>query len=277
MTSPSPEFDRRADLALMQDAARAAGAIILKYYRGEYRQWSKGAAGPVTEADLEADAHLKETLLAARPDYGWLSEETPDSPERLSKRRVFVVDPLDGTRAFIEGEPHFCVALALVEDGAPVAGVVFNPVLDEMFEAAQGLGARLNAAKIGPSSASSLEGVRMAAAPGAFHASKWDRAWPPMQVEQRRALAYRGALVACGAFDAMVSFGYKREWDVAAPAAIALEAGACVTDPWGAPFAFNAPDSRVAGVVIAGPALHPLLIERARAMPHPSQSSEANT
>ena len=122
--------------------------IIMKYDKHDYEINGKGYHNPVTTADKEADSFLKNTLLDARPDYGWLSEETVDSKERLKNKRVWVVDPLDGTKEFIEGVPHFVVSIGLVEDGIPIMGILYNPVTVELFEAFKGNGAKLNNKKI---------------------------------------------------------------------------------------------------------------------------------
>ena len=141
------------DLKLLEDTVREAGAIARKYYGGDYRQWSKEGGSPVTEADLAVNKYLLDHLTAARPDYGWLSEENPDDPARLSRREVFVIDPIDGTVAFLKNRPHFTICAAVVQNGRPVAGVVYNPILEECFAARVGAGATLNGTPIQVSSA----------------------------------------------------------------------------------------------------------------------------
>ena len=129
-----------SDLKLAISASRNAGEIIMKYYRDDYEIKEKGYHNPVTTADNEADSFLKSELTNARPDYGWLSEETVDSEDRLGKERVWIVDPLDGTKEFIEGVPQFVVSVALVENGVPIIGVLHNPVTKETFYASKGNG-----------------------------------------------------------------------------------------------------------------------------------------
>ncbi|MEO5352360.1 MAG: hypothetical protein H7835_04010, partial [Magnetococcus sp. XQGC-1] len=139
-------FDLHSDLVLMEEAARLAGACLLHYYRpgaplpAQAHLRDKGRNNPLTRADLEADQLLRQRLLGARPGYGWLSEETADSPERLSCRRVWIVDPMDGTKEFIRGLPEFAVSIALVEEGRPVAACVHNPATRELFSATLGGG-----------------------------------------------------------------------------------------------------------------------------------------
>ena len=150
----------RDDLKLLEDAVRAAGAIARKFYGGDYRRWSKEGGSPVTEADLAVNSYLCETLTSARPGYGWLSEESADNLDRLSRREVFVVDPIDGTVAFLKGRPHFTICAAVVRDGVAVAGVVHNPMLDHLYKAADGGGAFRNGETIHVGAAHSLEGCR---------------------------------------------------------------------------------------------------------------------
>src|ERR1700739_2916468 len=133
------------ELGHARAAALGAGEILRRYFRDRgYEVGSKGRDNPVTSADLEADAALREHLSGAFPDYGWLSEETADNPARLSRRRVWIVDPLDGTKEFIKGIPEFVVAIALAEDGVPVLGVTYNPIKNELFWAARGMGCHMD-------------------------------------------------------------------------------------------------------------------------------------
>ncbi len=149
------------DPALIEQATREAGAIARSYFGGHYKAWDKGKGQPVTDADIAVDRFLHDALLRARPDFGWLSEETRDDPARVGMRRIFVVDPIDGTVAFIKGRPHFSVAVAIVEDTRPVAAVVYNPVLDECFTALRGAGAARNGTPIRASGQAAIEGSRM--------------------------------------------------------------------------------------------------------------------
>jgi myo-inositol-1(or 4)-monophosphatase len=133
-----PAPDTAADLALLESSVREAGDIARKFFGGTYKRWSKDQGSPVTEADLAVDRFLNERLRAARPDYGWLSEETDDDPARLAAENIFVVDPIDGTVAFLKARPHFTICAAVVRDGRPIAGVVYNPMLEECFTARAG-------------------------------------------------------------------------------------------------------------------------------------------
>lgn len=260
-----PEPD---DLALVSHAVRGAGEIARGFFRGSYRRWDKGKGQPVTEADLEIDRFLRETLTAARPDYGWLSEESVDNPERLSARRTFVVDPIDGTIAFLKGRPHFSIAIAVVENARPIVATILNPVTEECFAAVSGRGATLNAAPIRAGDRGVIEGCRMLAPSSLFEHPGWSkpphRPWPPMHVEQRNSIAYRMALVASGQFDAMLALSAKHDWDIAAGDLILHEAGGCVGDHRGAVLRYNGPRPIQRSVVGAGSHLYPLLIDRVR-------------
>jgi myo-inositol-1(or 4)-monophosphatase len=251
-----------SDLDLLREAAIEAGRIAVRRREHGLKIWSKSGGSPVTNADLEVDAYLTETLRGARPDYGWLSEETADDPARLSTRRLFIVDPIDGTVAFMKRKPWFSVALAVVEDGRVVAGVVHAPVLKETYAAERGGGASLNGEPIAASESVTLEDCAMLGDAQLFTRPGWAEPWPQMRVEKRNSIALRMAFVAAGAFDAALALGPKSDWDVAAGAVIAEEAGAKVSDASGRPFRFNRPDPRQASLVCAAPGVHPLILAR---------------
>jgi len=250
------------DLDLILDAAREAGELALKARAGGLKIWSKDGGSPVTDADLAVDALLKDRLRAARPDYGWLSEETVDDPARLTTTRQFVVDPIDGTVAFMKNKPWFAVSVAVVENGRPIAGVVHAPALNETYAARTGGGATLNGAAISPSDTEDLEDAAMLGDAKMFVHPAWTNPWPTMRVESRNSIAYRVCLVAAGAFDAAVALSPKSEWDVAAADLIRSEAGACLTDHKGRAFSYNRPIPLVPSLVCANAALAPLILNR---------------
>ena len=244
------------DLELLLAAAREAGEIACRHWRRDPKVWEKGTDGPVSEADFEVDAYLKETLRTARPDYGWLSEETPDDPSQRAAARVFVIDPIDGTRAFIGGEATWAHSLAVVEDGRPVAGVVHLPARKKTYAAALGHGATLNGTALRASDRDEIAGSTFLAARASFEPHHWKGPVPQVDRAFRPSLAYRLALVAEGRYDGMLTLRPTWEWDVAAGALIATEAGAQVSDRRGRPLVFNAADPRLDGVLVAGPRLH---------------------
>jgi myo-inositol-1(or 4)-monophosphatase len=254
------------DLALLEESVREAGKIARGFFGGSYKKWDKSKGNPVTEADLAVDKFLRETLCAARPDYGWLSEETEDDAARLKATAVFVVDPIDGTIAFMKGRPHFTICAGIVVDGAPVAGVVYNPISGECFTARRGHGAFLNGVPIQVSDRTEIEGCRMLGDKAMFAHAAWNtlpnRPWPAMEIETRGSVAYRVVLVACGQFDATLALSSKRDWDLAAAEIIATEAGGIVTSHRGAPLRYNRPSTLQPSLVVAGPKLHARLMER---------------
>ena len=251
------------DLDLLSRAARKAGEIAAGHWRNSPEVWDKpGHQGPVTVADLEIDAALRDMLSAARPGYGWLSEETEDSGARLEARRVFIVDPLDGTRAFIKGERSFAHVLAVAEEGEVIAAAVFLPMLDRMFTAIRGGGAALNGELIRHSGRERLEGASLLAARPALEPRFWTEGPPQVGLHSRPSLAYRQCLVAQGRFDAMLTLRDSWHWDLAAGALILQEAGATVTDRSGRPLRFNTPQPHSPGILAAPPALHAELLAR---------------
>jgi myo-inositol-1(or 4)-monophosphatase len=251
------------DLALLEGAAREAGVIALRHFAGPRTPREKpGGHGPVTEADLEIDAMLRARLTAARPGYGWLSEESEDGPARLAAERVFIVDPLDGTRAFVAGSPDWGHALAVAVRGRVIAAVLVLPRLLRSYAAALGRGATLNGAPIAVGGRAALEGARVLANRGQMRPEHWPAGVPAVELSMRPALAYRICLVAEGRFDAALTFRDAWEWDVAAGALIATEAGGVVSDRHGAAPVFNSARARVPGLLVAGATLHGLLLDR---------------
>ena len=255
------------DIALLVAAGREAGAIALDFARRGFSTWDKSKGDPVTEADIAIDRHLRQRLLAARPDYGWLSEETADDPDRLGRARVFVVDPIDGTRAFIKGKPHFSVSLAVVEAGRPVAACIFNPATDELFEAGLGAGARLNGGTIRVTDRAEMTGARVIGPDGIFTSPRWPTPWPKLEAASRNSIAYTIALVASGQFDASVTLSGKSDWDIAAADLIVAEAGGKATDHLGRAFQYNQPVTRHLNAISGGPALHDWLVEKLKEFP----------
>jgi|TARA_R100000322_G_scaffold103946_11_gene66099 myo-inositol-1(or 4)-monophosphatase len=259
-----PEAETRAaDFALLKEAVREAGKVAMRFFGTDHKQWSKAHDNtPVTEADIEVNNLLHARLAGARPDYGWLSEETEDDSSRLTSQRVWVVDPIDGTRAFAKGRPHFVISVALVEEGRPVLGVLFNPATDEFFEAEAGRGAKLNGRPIHVSDCSRIEGCRMIAFAPMFKHPAWSEAWPEMDISDRNSVAYRIALVACGVADATLALNGKSDWDLAAADLILHEAGGRMTAHDGTPYFYNRPSTRHPSLLAAGPALYDALFEK---------------
>ena len=252
------------DVSLIAEAARAAGSIAMARFGGLQDAEKKADGSPVTETDLAVDRFLRAALTEARPDYGWRSEETPLVPEERWKEAVFIVDPIDGTRAFMKGEPYFCICIAIARAGRPTQAAIYAPAFDELFLAEAGAGATLNGEALSASGAETLEGCRMIGDAGMFAHPAWRPKWPDMQLASPKpnAVAYRLALVAAGRHDATLALWRKADWDLAAATLIVEEAGGRATDHLGRPFRFDRPSGLQPSVVASGPALHPLLIER---------------
>lgn len=242
-----------SDLILAKDAAIEAGGVILNYYKADYEIRDKGYHNPVTTADHAADACLKDILMKAQPEYGWLSEETVDSPDRLSKDRVWVVDPLDGTKEFIEGVPNFVVSVALVEKGEPIVGVLYNPVTKETFTAAKGEGAFLNDEPIICSTKENLVDMVILNSRSETRRGLWEPFDGTFgELKEVGSVAYKLGLTAAGKADIFASLRPKNEWDICAGNCIINEAGGKLIDLHGNPRQYNLEKTLIEPGLIAG-------------------------
>ncbi len=250
------------DLPLLIEAVRRAGEVARGYTGSQAKSWEKpDGTGPVTEADLAVNDVLGDILRGARPDYGWLSEETEDDHSRLNQERVFILDPIDGTRSFMEGSNTWAHSLAVVEGGVVTAAVVYLPLRDKLYSAAQGQGAFLNDVSISVADRDDLTGATVLAAKPGLAEHHWRAGVPQMNRTYRPSLAYRLSVVAEGRFDAMFTLRPTWEWDIAAGDLILREAGAVVSDRKAKPLRFNNPKPLLDGVVAANPSLHAALTE----------------
>jgi myo-inositol-1(or 4)-monophosphatase len=263
----------RADAAAARDklidAARAAGELALQYFRVGERTTAridyKPGGSPVTEADIAVDAFLRENLSADFPGSGWLSEESEDDGARLSRESVLIVDPIDGTRGFLAGDPRWTVSAALVVAGRPFAGVLHAPALGETYAAAQGCGSTLNGAPIEVSRREALAGARIAGPKPLVEAI--ERAAGGALDAQPRipSLALRMALVASGALDLGVASGRSHDWDIAAADLILAEAGGRLVEAAGAPLRYNSPATHRGALFAASGRLIRALLAAGRA------------
>lgn len=252
-----------ADAELLGAVVREAGLLALARTDTPGRVVDKpDGGGPVSEADLATDAFLRERLLAARPGYGWLSEETADTGARLGTNRLFIVDPIDGTRAFLAGKPTWAISAAVVDAGEVIAGIVHMPALGKTYVAERGGGARRNGRPISASTRATPDGADVLTSSSQLAPHFWPGGVPAVQRHFRPSIAYRLCLVAEGRFDATVTFRRSWEWDVAAGDLIIREAGGAVTDADGLPLVYNSPDPRVDGVIAASAPLHAALLAR---------------
>ena len=257
---------RARDLERIREALLEAGTIVRRFSPERVTVRLKGQGGPVTEADLAVDAALRERL--PRPGEGWLSEETPDDPARLGCHRVWVVDPLDGTREFLQGVPQWSVSIALAEGGAAVAGGIYNPTTDELFLGAPGLGTTLNGRPVFAGRCTRLAGAVALVTRLATRRWQAGRATAtPYRVQPVGPLAYSLALIASGRADALWGRSSKTEWDVAAGAALITAAGGRITQWDGRPLVFNKWPPRIAGLLAGAGGLHACLRAIAAAWP----------
>jgi len=238
--------------------AAEAGAIAARRSGSDYRRWEKVPGHPVCEIDLEVNAFLREHLTTLDPEAGWLSEEMLDASDRIERSRLWVVDPIDGTKDFLRGRSGWAVSVALVEERVPIIGVLAAPARGEHWTAVRGRGAHRNGQLLRVSGRRELHGARVPAdqLPGA------DADLVP--VPKPNSIALRIALVAAGEADLVATLRWGFEWDIAAAALIASEAGAAVTGALGQPLAFNTASGEAFGVLVSTPEIHAAAVERLR-------------
>lgn len=243
-------INRMQDLRTIAAALAEAGEVLREFESGRITAARKSNQDPVTEADLACDRALKEVLL--QPGEGWLSEETADDPDRLRRNRVWVVDPLDGTKEFVEGIPEWCVSVGLVEDGIAVAGGILNPPADIIALGAVGSGCTLNGWPV--DSYSPPDAARVLASRTEVGRGQWDH-WDrvPFSIIPMGSVAYKMARVACGLAEATWTLVPKHEWDVAAGTALVNAAGGLVLRPDNEPLRFNQPSPKLPGLIALGP------------------------
>ena len=265
------ELRARARSALdeLADAARQAGEIALRDFRfgatTSAPVHAKQGGSPVTAADLAVDRYLSERLRAAYPDAGWLSEETADDFSRLDKASLLVVDPIDGTRAFLAGDPNWTVSIALVLEARPIAGVVHAPALEETYGAALGCGASLDGAPIRASARAELAGALVGGPKTMIAALAKAAGIELIRAPRIPSLALRLARVAGGALDVGLASANSHDWDVAAADILLSEAGALLTDAHGQILRYNTRETRRGVLLACGASLAPALVAAARA------------
>jgi myo-inositol-1(or 4)-monophosphatase len=252
---------RADDLALALDAARGAGEGVMRAFRVEQEVSYKSPDQPVTDADLAADRYLYRALTGARPQYGWLSEESVDAAERLRRERVWVIDPIDGTNSFVAGRPEFAVCVGLVERGRAVLGVVHNPATGETYHAIEGEGACRDGTPIRVSARGPDDGPRMVASRWEMKRGELD-GFADWRVEPLGSTALKMCRVAEGIAEGFVSRGPKAEWDICAPMVVVTEAGGRVTRLDGSVPEYNGADPMWSGIAASNGAVHDELLRR---------------
>ena len=263
---PAIDADGAAEIsaraaARLDAAVREAGSLALSMFGKPIKQWAKGAsASPVSETDIAVDTLLRERLTGGSNAIAWLSEETADDAARLTSRYVWVVDPIDGTRAYLAGQPDWAISAALVENGRPIAACLYAPALDEFFAARADAGSTLNGNAIAATPGADLHGIRVAG-PQKF-LERLSAILPPFtKLPRGHSLALRFARVAQGLCDAAFAGGNSHDWDLAAADLLVHQAGGVLTPLVGGTIAYNRPVPRHGMLIAAGRDRHAALIE----------------
>jgi myo-inositol-1(or 4)-monophosphatase len=248
------DFEYRKEWATAERAGREAGSIIMGLYKGKFDVHEKGKNNPVTTADLAANARIREIICGTFPADGWLSEEDKDNSQRLQSSRVWVIDPIDGTKEFIEGVPQFAVSIAFVVDGRPKVAVVYNPAEERFYSAAAGQGAFLNGQSARVTSRREMKGALLLVSRSEPQ-RKFQVFVDLCEIKPIGSIAYRLAKVAGGDGDGTLTFRSIHEWDICAGVLMVEEAGGAVVDGNGNQLMFNRPEIRHRGVVAANETL----------------------
>jgi myo-inositol-1(or 4)-monophosphatase len=254
------DADIASDAALLTRTVREAGALALTMFRTEIRQWTKGQSSPVSEADIAVDELIRQRLQSATPDYGWLSEESADDRIRLHKQRVWIVDPIDGTRAYLGGREDWSISAALVEAGRPRLAAVFAPATEEFFFASRGSGALRNDEAINASPGTGIDIDRMAGPHFLLNRVRGATS-PELKNFKIGSLALRISRVAQGALDAAFVGGNSRDWDLAAADLLLSEAGGRLTTLHGAALVYNRVEVTHEVLLAAGGERHAHLVQ----------------
>lgn len=257
-------FKASSEHNLVKGSILEAGKLALKWFKKDPEQWEKDDGSLVSKADIEVNDLLNKLLKNKNPEFGWLSEENEDDKSRLNKKITFVVDPLDGTKAFLEGKKEFSISVAIVKNGLPISGIVFSPSTGEIFEAEKNKGSWRNNKKVIISNYKKLEKCKMIAFKPMFSHPAWKKPWPKMDVENRNSIAYRMALVASGQYDAMMALNSKNDWDIAAGDLLISEAGGNVTLHTSKKIIYNTENTKKPSVIGANKAIHEKIIKRVK-------------
>ena len=256
------------EATLLKDTVRQAGRLALSLFRTDLKNWTKGTSSPVSEADIAVNDLLESKLRSATPDYGWLSEESADDEARLGKPLVWIVDPIDGTRAYLAGREDWCVSAALVGEASPVLAAVFAPASDEFFFAMRGQGATRNDVPIHATTGADMDFSRMAGPKPLVE--RLNRAGGEISLHPRiGSLALRLCRVAQGSLDAAFAGGQSRDWDLAAANLIVQEANGRMTALSGDTILYNRREVAHGVLVAAGRERHARIVSHFRSRPLP--------
>ncbi|MEM9289645.1 MAG: 3'(2'),5'-bisphosphate nucleotidase CysQ [Pseudomonadota bacterium] len=270
-----PEDLAPEDLEVAIAAAHKGGALAAEHFGTDFKSWKKDGGDPVTEIDLAVNAILEETLRGARPSYGWLSEETKDDQSRLSAQRVWVVDPIDGTRAFMKGRAEFCVSIACVEAGEVLTAVLYDPIAKATYTASKGGGAWLGESRLQVSETSDALTSRLVLEEDFARHRLWPQPWQPASCIRPNSMALRLAFVATGAHDLTLAVSAKQDWDIAAADLILREAGGRMTDQHGGALRYNKTSTRHPVLVGAAPGVHDFTCAQVRGLIQNYQAEQA--
>ena len=260
-------YETRFDISLdlLEDLAREAGEIALTFFRNDPQVWSKGDDSPVSEADLAVDKFLKKTLLSNHPGFGWISEESASAPDRISEGPIFIVDPIDGTRSFVKGEPNWAVSIGVIEKSRPIASVLYCPALDELYRAKKGEGAEMNGESITVAESKSAHGAKAAGPLNLLN----DKEFFDLSLDVQpnvASLAYRLALVADGRLGLSVARRNSHDWDIAAADLLVQEAGGRLSGSDGSDIQYNEGTLAHPALVCAPAGFHTDLCNRVAAI-----------
>lgn len=234
---------------VLTTAIREAGAEALRLAANGFQIYTKPDNSPVTSADHAVNDLLMDRLLGRFPDDGWLSEETPDTAARLEKTRVWVIDPIDGTKAFIRREPEYCISVALLEEGQPILAAIYNPSTNELYSATRGQGLHLNGTPVQHNESAAHQVPTIALSPWELHAGRFKSVAPHIASRPTRSIAWAMALAASGVIHGVMTLEPENEWDVAAGTLLLKEAGGSTRDGSGSPLQFNRPVPRYQGII----------------------------
>jgi myo-inositol-1(or 4)-monophosphatase len=236
------------ELAMLVEAVQKAGARVRELVLVGFEVQTKPDRSPVTTVDHEVNRILHEMQRLEFPQDGWLSEESPDDPARLANQRVWIVDPIDGTKALVNQLPEFCISAALIERGAPIVAAILNPSTDELFTAVRGGGLFLNGARVSLPPSRDSNPVMMVSA-WELRIGRWSALAETIQCRPMYSIANALALVAAGRVQAILTIEPENEWDLAAGVLLIEESGGFICDAAGNPFVFNRPIPRFHGVI----------------------------
>lgn len=251
---------------LLTDVLQEAGEVAMRFFSRDPVVRQKSDSTPVTEADFAVDRHIRRRLLGGFPDDGWISEESVRQASG-DQGRAWIVDPIDGTRAFVRERDDWCISIALVQSGCPILAGILHVTKGDLYLAQAGGGTTLNGQLVAVSKTTRVNGAKIVAYQHALGREEWPRSWPELQYRKLNSMALRLASVASGENDAVVTLSRKSDWDLAAGDLLVQEAGGNITDFAGRRFIYGGEVLRKPNIVAAGKPLHSALLDRTAEWP----------